>query len=76
MVMGVILLSMYFAKILTNFKENLENIQYISFFHYLDADKILVKGEVEIFAVGVLIGVSVVTTVIGAFYFNKRDIAV
>lgn len=76
MVSGVVLVSMYFAKILTRFQESVENIQYLSFFHYFDAEKLIVRGEFDFVSVVVLFSVSFVTTVIGVYYFNKRDIAV
>jgi ABC-2 type transport system permease protein len=75
-VLGGGLFIMYFANIVTNFNESLENLKYISFFHYFDAEMLMVRAEIDQLSMWVFLGVTVLSTCIGLYYFNKRDIAV
>jgi ABC-2 type transport system permease protein len=72
---GVIVL-MYVINIVSNLKDSLENLKYFSFFHYFDPTSILAKGEIIDYSYIVLIGVIILTTSLGWYIFNKRDIAV
>lgn len=72
---GIVLL-MYIAKIVPSFNEDLENFQYISYFHYLDPEKILLNGEIDPVAVAVFLISSLIFLVVGTIYFDRRDLAV
>ncbi|MBU1118814.1 ABC transporter permease [Patescibacteria group bacterium] len=76
MISGGVLILMYVLKIMSSLEDNLENLKYASFFHYFDANKTLIYGEIDTTSVLVFLGVTVVCTVIGAIWFNKRDIAI
>lgn len=76
MIMGGMLLAMYLAKIITNFQENLENLQYVSFFHYFDATETMVEGMYNTTSIAVFAGCGIIAFLIGLFVFRKRDVAV
>lgn len=71
-----VLLLMYVGNIVAKLKDNLENLQYLSFFHYFDPGKVFGKNEIVQYSVPVFLGVIVVLTLAAVFWFNRRDIAV
>lgn len=71
-----ILIFMYAANIIANFKESLQDLRLLSFFHYFDHNKALLYGNINKSAIFVFLGVSIICTLIGALWFEKRDIAV
>jgi ABC-2 type transport system permease protein len=71
-----ILVVMYAIKIVASLKENLENLKYFSFFHYLDAAKILGRNELDYYAIIVFALVIVVSTIFAQIVFEQRDITV
>ncbi len=73
---GGILLMMYALNIAAALKENLENLKYLSFFHYYDYNAALIEGKIEPLTIGVFLGVSLVCLLPGLFRFQKRDLAV
>lgn len=75
-VLGGGLFTMYFAKIITNFREDFENLKYVSFFHYFDSEMLMVQAELEVIVLWVFLGTVIISTAAGVIYFNKRDIAV
>lgn len=74
-VVSGLLLLMYVGKIVTEFKENWENLKYLSFFYYYDYSAAMNRNTIDDLAIWVFLGVSVVATVIGAIWFMRRDIA-
>lgn len=76
MVMGGGLVFMYVLKIITNFKEDLDWLQYASFFHFYDYDQAMIQHEYNMTSIMVFAAVAAMATVIGLYWFNKRDIAV
>jgi len=76
MVSGGILLVMYVLSIVAALRENLNNLRYLSFFHYYNYNDALIRHTIDSTDVFVFIGVIVVCTVIAAIWFKKRDIAV
>lgn len=74
MLSGGILLAMYVANIVANLKEGLEDLKYLSIFHYFDPQQALVEGEVSISAVSVFFGIAIAAMFIGALVFKRRDI--
>lgn len=75
-VIGGGLLAMYFAKVITNFNEDFNDVKYASFFHYFDAEKLMVNAEFDTLSIAVFVSTILIATIIGILYFNKRDIAV
>lgn len=72
---GVIIL-MYVANVISGLKESLENLKYVSFFHYYAPGTVLNKGQFVDYSFVAFLGVAFVFTVLAAYVFNKRDIAV
>jgi len=73
---GGVIVVMYVLNIVAGLKENLSNLKYGSFFYYFDSTGVLVHGKIDNWAYLVFIGTAVIFTILGAFIFNKRDIAV
>ena len=71
---GGLLLLMYVTNLISNLKENFENLQYTSFFYYYDVNSALIENNMDKLSVCVFVGVTIVCTTIGAIWFNKRDI--
>lgn len=72
---GGILLLMYVLNIITKFKENIEDLKYLSFFHYYDYSAAMNRNTIDDTTIWVFLGVSVVATILGAIWFIRRDIA-
>lgn len=66
---------MYFLNVLANLKESLESLKYLSLFHYFDYGKALLENQIEPLSIAVFLGVAVVCTLGGLYWFNHRDIA-
>ena len=75
MSVGGLILLMYVANIVSALVDKLENVQYLSFFYYYDHTAALMDHVVSWEAVAVFSGVAIITTLVGVFWFNKRDIA-
>ncbi len=73
---GGILLLMYALNIVASLKEDLAWLKYLSFFHYYDYHAALVENRIEPLTIGVFLAVSFFCTLLGAFFFSRRDIAV
>lgn len=73
---GGILIVMYVLNIISAFKDNLKDLKYISLFHYYDYSAALVKNTIEAKSIWVLLEVAVITTLLGALWFSRRDVAV
>lgn len=71
-----ILVVMYAVKIVASLKENLEKLQYLSFFHYFDASKILGRNTLDANVIVVFSIIIVVSTVFAQIIFEQRDITV
>lgn len=67
---------MYVINVISALKENLKDIQYFSIFHYYNASSIVVKNTYVDYSILYFLGVTIVFTALGAYIFNKRDIAV
>jgi len=68
-------MGMYFLKILSALKENLAGLKYFSLFHYFDSTRALLKNEIGLESVAVFLGVILLGTLGGIYWFNRRDIA-
>lgn len=73
---GGTLIVMYVLNLVSSFKDNLKDLKYLSFFHYYDFSAALTKNTLDQNAIWVFLGVAIITTILGAFWFNRRDIAV
>jgi len=76
MLIGGLLILMYVLNIISGIKENLQNLQYLSFFHYFATNDALVKNVIGTESIIVFAGAAIVCTIIGAWRFIRRDIAV
>lgn len=74
MIMGGTLVLMYVLNLVAALKENLSDLKYLSFFHYFDAQSALTKGELNLTSVWVFAGVIIVSTIIGAMVWKRRDV--
>ncbi len=73
---GGLLLLMYVANIASTLLEKLENLQYLSFFHYYDYNSAIQDATIDWLPALVFAGTAIVCTAIGAIYYHKRDITV
>lgn len=73
---GSIMLVMYVLNLLSNLVDKLENLKYFSFFYYYDFNAAMADFEVATVNIFFFVCVSVVCTAIGAFWYQRRDIAV
>ena len=76
MTVGGLLIIMYVLNIISGLKENLKNLEYLSFFHYFATGDALIKNIVNSESILVFILTALICTIIGAWRFSKRDIAV
>jgi ABC-2 type transport system permease protein len=76
MVSGSILFIMYALNVAASLRENLEELKYLSFFYYYDYSQALIHNTLENTSLLVFGGTVVVCTIIGAVWFNRRDVAV
>jgi len=76
MVSGSILLVMYVLNIAAALKESLKDLKYLSFFHYYNYNDALIRHTLSLNDILVFVGVAVVCTIVGVWWFKKRDMAV
>jgi len=72
---GGVLIAMYVLNIISKFKVSVDNLKYLSFFHYFDHSAALIDNHISALAVAVFLGVSLTCTLAGLIAFIKRDIA-
>jgi ABC-2 type transport system permease protein len=73
---GGVLLGMYVLNVIALINENLEVLKYFSFFHYYAYADALAKQSLYGTGCLVFLGVSIICSVTGLWWFQKRDIAV
>lgn len=71
----ILLIAMYVLRVLSSLKESLGDLKYLSFFHYFDHNRALLENKIDLPSVAVFGGVILVCTVVGLYWFNRRDIA-
>lgn len=71
-----ILIVMYVINIVSRLKESLDNLKYFSFFYYFNPTNALVHNKIDNLAWPVFLGSFVLTTILAALWFKKRDIAI
>lgn len=72
---GGLAIAMYVMNILAKLQESLEWLKYGSFFYYFDHQITLVEGRAEWLGIAVFTTVVVLTTLVGWWYFLKRDLS-
>ena len=71
---GGVLIIMYGLNLFSAFQESLDNLKYASFFYYYDFNSAVVHNQIDILNIAVFLAVGIISAVIGAFIFIKRDI--
>lgn len=72
---GGVLILMYVLNIVASLKESLSDLRYFSFFHYFNATEALVRNNVSLNSYLAFGLVGLVSVLLAALWFNKRDIA-
>lgn len=76
MMMGGILIIMYVMNVVVAFKEQWKNIQYFSFFYYYHYHQAFIHHEIDELSIIVFSSIAVVSMLIGAYWFQKKDITI
>lgn len=76
MFLGGIYILMYVLQIVSTMSEKWADIKYASFFHYYDFEAAVVNNSIESLNIFIFAGFAMFFTVIGVYWFNKRDIAI
>lgn len=71
-----IMLIMYALNIISGLKESLKDLQYFSFFHFVNAPQTFGNNEIVKWAIPVFAGTIIVFLLLSIWRFQKRDIAV
>ncbi len=74
-VTGGLLIIMYALNVFSAFQESVENLKYASFFHYYDFAAAAIHNQLDALNIAVFLAVGIITAIIAAFIFVKRDIA-
>ena len=72
---GGMLIIMYGLNLFSSFQESLSSLKYASFFHYYDFNSAVVDNHIDILNVTLFLAVGIISAIIGAVIFIKRDIA-
>ncbi|MFA6271532.1 MAG: ABC transporter permease subunit [Patescibacteria group bacterium] len=76
MILGGIYISMYVIQIVSGFSEKWADTKYFSFFYYYDYESAIVNNSIDWLNVAVFSLVSLIFTIVAAYYFKHRDIAI
>jgi len=76
MISGGILTFMYVAFVVSTLQDSFKNLRYISFFNYFSGSDLLASNIYSEYSIPVLIGFSVLITIISLLWFKKRDLSV
>lgn len=76
MISSMLLLFMYFANVISLLVDKLEPLKYLSFLHYFNANELLLREGLTIQTIIVFTAITIITSFVGGYWFNKRDIAV
>ena len=76
MAVGGLMVVMYMLNVVALIKESIDYIKYASFFNYLETNGALILNEIGGTSIIVFLVCTVIFTIAGAYWFNKRDIAV
>ncbi|MCZ2846021.1 MAG: ABC transporter permease subunit [Candidatus Bathyarchaeota archaeon] len=70
-----ILIFMYAINIVSQLRESVESLKYLSFLHYYDFSGALVHNQIEPLTIWFFLGISLFCTLTGLIVFIKRDIS-
>ena len=76
MTMGGMMVGMYVMQIVASISEKWDYVQYFSFFYYYDYNKAILENSIDATNILLFTVVAVVCTIAGAYWFNKRDVAI
>ncbi len=76
MATGGVLLVMYVLNIAAAMKEDWDSLKFASFFHYYDYNDALIRNTLDATDVLVFAAVALGCTLVGAWWFSRRDVAV
>ena len=76
MATGGILLVMYVLNVVSALKEELADLRLMSFFHYYNYNDALIRNQLNLDGVLVFVAAALVCTIVAAWWFTRRDIAV
>ncbi|MDD3647514.1 MAG: ABC transporter permease subunit [Candidatus Dojkabacteria bacterium] len=68
--------AMYVLKLLSTFQESVQNLKYLSFFHYFDVNAALIESRISLVSIIVFCIFGIATSLVGLLIFQKRDVAV
>lgn len=71
-----VMIIMYVMNLAASLLEKVEGLKYYSFFYYYDFNAALIDNEITWESLGIFISVALACTVFGAYWYNRRDIAV
>jgi len=74
--MSVTMIVMYVLNIAASIVERIDRLKYASFFHYFDYDAALKESAFDAVNLFVFAGIILVSTAIGVFWFERRDVTV
>lgn len=75
MILAGAILVMYVLNIVSGIQPSLKSLQYASVFNYFDPSTFLVKGQYDLLAMVVFVGLAAIGFAVGLWRFTKRDIA-
>lgn len=76
MIVGGGLVGMYVLQIVASTNEKFEFVQYFSFFYYYDHNAAILENTLTTSNIIIFCAVVIISTAIGAWWYNKRDVAV
>lgn len=71
-----VLVAMYVLNVMASLKENLQDLKFLSFFHYYDYSQALIHNTINLDTIWIFSAAIIFCTFIGVIWFHKRDIAV
>jgi ABC-2 type transport system permease protein len=71
-----VLILMYVLNILGGLDSKLKALKYLSFFYYYNPTTAMEKYQFVGWSVVVFVGVALISTILAALWFNKRDVAI
>lgn len=74
--MGIFIILMYGINIFATIQENVEQLKYASFFYYFDYAAALLDNQISMVSIIVFTTIIIMSSLVGVFAFNRRDITV
>lgn len=73
---GLLYVLMYVIFILVSLKESLDTLKYMSFFYYYNINDALIFNKLDATSIVVFVSIGLITSILSAVVFSKRDFAV